>query len=201
MKKPILVTYATMAGSTGDSAGWIADEIVAAGHPVKCSPIAAVADITGFAGVILGAPMILGFHRGARAFLRHHRRDFTHVPLAVFTLAMSLTETGTDTLHGVPVYVDPSLPKLPETPGRLNLHERYANASSYLGPVLRTVRPVKPAGMAIFGGRMEYGRLKWWAVLFAMGIVRAPAGDKRDETQMRAWAREIAEMWDNPPTK
>jgi hypothetical protein len=38
---------------------------------------------------------------------------------------------------------------------------------------------------------MEYGRLKWWAVLFAMLVVQAPAGEKRNWTAIREWAREV----------
>jgi menaquinone-dependent protoporphyrinogen IX oxidase len=44
--------------------------------------------------------------------------------------------------------------------------------------------------IGVFGGRLEYGRLKWWAVLFAMFIVQAPAGDKRNWPAIRAWADE-----------
>ena len=38
---------------------------------------------------------------------------------------------------------------------------------------------------------MEYGRLKWWAVLFAMLIIQAPAGDKRNWTAIKSWAAEL----------
>jgi hypothetical protein len=30
--------------------------------------------------------------------------------------------------------------------------------------------------------------LKWWAVLFAMLIIQAPAGDRRNWAAIRAWA-------------
>jgi hypothetical protein len=42
--------------------------------------------------------------------------------------------------------------------------------------------------VALFGGRLEYGRLKWWAVLFVMFIIQAPAGDRRSWAAIRAWA-------------
>jgi hypothetical protein len=35
---------------------------------------------------------------------------------------------------------------------------------------------------------LEYGRLKWWAVLFVMLVVQAPAGDRRNWPAIRAWA-------------
>jgi hypothetical protein len=42
--------------------------------------------------------------------------------------------------------------------------------------------------IGVFGGRLDYGRLKVWAVLFAMLIIRAPAGDRRNWTAIRSWA-------------
>jgi hypothetical protein len=35
---------------------------------------------------------------------------------------------------------------------------------------------------------MDYGRLKWWAVVFAMQIIQAPAGDRRNWMAIRSWA-------------
>jgi menaquinone-dependent protoporphyrinogen IX oxidase len=42
--------------------------------------------------------------------------------------------------------------------------------------------------VGFFGGRLEYGRLKWWAVLFVMVIIQAQAGDRRNWTAIRSWA-------------
>ena len=46
--------------------------------------------------------------------------------------------------------------------------------------------------IGVFGGRLEYGRLPWWAVVFAMFIIQAPAGDKRNWPTIRAWAAGLA---------
>jgi hypothetical protein len=40
----------------------------------------------------------------------------------------------------------------------------------------------------MFGGRLEYGRLPVWAVLFAMFVIQAPAADRRDWPFIRRWA-------------
>lgn len=191
----ILVTYATMAGSTVEVARTLADEFARIGLETEVLPIEAVGEVDSYAGVVLGAPMILGFHRGALRFLRKHRAAFRRVPLAVFALGMSLTETGVRSLDGVPVRIDPGLPKPPQQPGRLSLRERYATVGSYLGPVLRTVRPARPVRLGLFGGRLEYGRLKWWAVIFAMLIVRAQAGDRRNPAAIRDWAASLARVF------
>jgi hypothetical protein len=38
---------------------------------------------------------------------------------------------------------------------------------------------------------LEYGRLKWWAVLFVMVIIQATAGDRRSWPAIRAWAAKL----------
>ena len=91
-------------------------------------------------------------------------------------------------LDGVPVTIDENLPKAPEKQGKLNFRERYARLSNYLAPILKAIHPVKPVSIGFFGGRLEYGRLKVWAVLFVMLVIRARAGDQRNWPAIRAWA-------------
>jgi len=189
--KSVLVTYATMAGSTAEVAQAVGEQIAKGGSQVEVKPISEVNDLDGYDGVVIGGPMIMGWHRAALKFLKKNRGTFQHIPLAIFVTAMSLTQTGETNLEGVPVYVDENLPKAPEKEGNLNFRERYARLSNYLQPILRAISPAKPTSMAIFGGRMEYGRLKWWAVLFAMLIIRAPAGERRNWAAIRAWAAEL----------
>lgn len=186
--KPILVTYATLAGSTAEVAQAVGEEIEAAGWPVEVRPMAEVGEVTGYAAVVAGGPMILGWHRGALAFLRRHRGAWRQVPLAVFVTAMSLTQTDETGAGEVPVTVDEKLPKPPAQAGRLDFRERYATLRNYLRPILGAVKPSRPATMGVFGGRLEYGRLPWWAVIFAMVIVRAAAGERRNWPAIRAWA-------------
>ncbi len=189
--KRILVTYASMAGSTAEVAETIAEELAGSGLQVEVLPINEVESLAGFDGVVVGGPMIMGWHRAALRFLRKNRGAFERIPLAVFILAMSLTRTGEMDPDGAPVYVDEKLPKPPAIEGRLNFRERYARLANYLRPILQATRPVKPASIGVFGGRLEYGRLKWWAVLFAMLIVQAPAGERRNWPAIRAWAQGI----------
>lgn len=189
--KRILVTYATMAGSTADVAKTVAEEIAKSGAQVDVLPLSAVKDLAAYDGVVVGAPMIMGWHRAASGFLKRHRSAFQRIPLAIFVTAMSLTQTGESSVDGVPVTVDEKLPKPPEVEGRLKFKERYARLSNYIRPILRATRPVKPVSIGVFGGRLEYGRLKWWAVLFAMLIIQAPAGDRRNWDAIRAWAANL----------
>ena len=184
----MLVAYATMAGSTVEVAQAVGEEITKRGLQVDILPIGEVKALQAYDGVVVGGPMIMGWHRTALNFLKKNRQAFQQIPLAVFVTAISLTQTGETSLDGVPVTVDENLPKTPADAERLNFRERYARLSSYLGPILKATRPSKPVSIGVFGGRLEYGRLKWWAVLFVMLIIQAPAGDKRNWEAIRAWA-------------
>ena len=186
--KKILVAYATFTGSTAEVAEAVADELAKHGFQVNVHPLSQVQSLEEYDGVVLGAPMILGWHRAALKFLKKHREAFQRIPLAVFVMAISLTQTGETSVGGVPIFLDAQLPKPPQKQGRLSFRERYARLANYARPILRATRPAKPVNIGFFGGRLEYGRLKWWAVLFVMLIIQAQAGDRRNWAVIRSWA-------------
>lgn len=195
--KKILVTYATLSGTTAEVAQAVGEEIAKSGMQVDILPVASVKDLDSYDGVVLGAPMIAGWHRSALSFVSKHRKSWTHVPLAFFATAMSLTRTTTNSLDGVPLCIDNALPKPPQKPDRLTFRERYARAENYARPMLNAARPAKPVSIALFGGRLEYGRLPWWAVVFAMFIIQAPAGDKHNWPFIRSWAAGIPQAFEH----
>ena len=187
----ILVAFATMAGSTMQVAEAVGEEIAKSGAQVDVLPISEIEHLQAYDGVVVGGPMIMGWHRKALRFLKKHRKAVQKIPLAVFVMAMSLTETDETPAEGVMVIIDEKLPKPPENKAELSFRERYARPSKYLAPILRATRPVKPVSIGVFGGWLEYGRLKWWAVLFAMLVIQALAGDRRNWEMIRAWAAEL----------
>jgi menaquinone-dependent protoporphyrinogen oxidase len=187
----ILVAYATMAGSTAEVAQAVGEEISKSGLQVDVLPVAQVHNLEAYDGVVLGGPMIMGWHRAALRFLKKNRRSFERIPFALFLMAMSLTQSGEMSVDGIPIFVDEKLPKPPAEAGKLNFKERYARLVNYLRPILSAARPFMPVSIAVFGGRLEYGRLKWWAVLFVMLIIQAPAGDRRNWAAIRTWASEL----------
>jgi menaquinone-dependent protoporphyrinogen oxidase len=180
-----------MAGSTSEVAQAVGEEIGKSGYQVDVIPLNEIKSFESYDGVVVGAPMIMGWHRAALGLLKKHRDVFQHIPLAVFVMAMSLTQADEAKVDGVAVYVDENLPKPPLKPGNLSFRENYARLSKYLQPIFRAIRPAKPVSIGVFGGRLEYGRLKWWAVLFVMLIIRAPAGDRRNWTAIRSWAEAL----------
>jgi menaquinone-dependent protoporphyrinogen oxidase len=180
-----------MAGSTAEVAQAVGEEIARGGLQVDILPISQVKDLGAYDGVVVGAPMIMGWHREALGFLKKQRQALPAKPLAIFVMALSLTRTTETGLGDLPVIVDEKLPKPPAKAGSLSFRERYARLEKYLRPILKTARPAQPASIGVFGGRLEYGRLKWWAVLFVMLVIQAPGGDRRNWDAIRTWAADL----------
>jgi menaquinone-dependent protoporphyrinogen oxidase len=188
MEKKCLVVYATNSGSTQEVAEAVAEEVRKSRITVDLRPLEEVSDLSQYEAVVIGAPMILGWHRGAVKFLKKHQQALSQRQVAYFMTAMSLTKTDESELKGVSLLIDPNLPKEPGNPVRLSLSERYATVQRYLGSVLKSVPEVKPVSVAFFGGKLEYFRLKLIQMLFVMLIVRAQPGDRRNWPVIREWA-------------
>jgi menaquinone-dependent protoporphyrinogen oxidase len=193
----ILVTYATLSGTTVEVAQAIGEEITRKGLQVDVLPLEKVKDLDAYDGLVLGGPMVMGWHRSASAFLKKHNRQLSHKPLAVFVMAMSLTNSSEKSVAGVPLFIDEKLPKPPVTEDHPTFRERYANVINYTRPILNAAGPAKPLSIALFGGRLDYGRLAWWAVMFVMLVIQAPAGDRRNWPAIRAWAAGIPEAFEH----
>ena len=86
MTTSILVAYATRHGSTAQVAGAIAGYLRARVDETALAPARGVRDpVDGYALVVLGAPLYSGrWHRDAHRFLKRHRGELAHVPVAVF---------------------------------------------------------------------------------------------------------------------
>ena len=186
--KPVLVAYTTNAGSTEDVAKAVAEELGKAGASVEVRRLEEVATLEPYGNVVVGGPMIVGWHRAATRFVKQHQKELGQRKVAYFFTAMSLTQTGESSVLGVPVTLDAQAAKAPKTPGRLSFRERYSSMTDYLRPVLKAAPQVKPVSAAFFGGQLQMFRLKLWQMLFVMIVIRAQPGDLRDFELIRKWA-------------
>ena len=180
----ILVTYATNAGSTVKIAEAVAAEL-SKNTAVETLPLDKVTSLEPYSAVVLGAPMILGWHRGALAFLKRNQAALGQKPLAIFVTCVNLTQTGETSLEGVPLFIDEKLPKAPKNPARLGFKENYSTPKNYLSPILKLVKPVS---IGIFGGSLQYFSMKWWQAPFVLLVIQAMPGDKRNWKAIADWA-------------
>ncbi len=188
----ILVVYATRSGSTAEVAEALAAEFRAAGMEVDVSTAASDPDPSQYAAVVVGGPMIMGWHRQAVRYVARHRDALAARPTALFITAASLTETGEDQVDGAAIVVDPWLAKPPRVPGRLSLKERYARPAHYLKPARKKAPGMRPVSVAFFAGCLDLTRLRLWEKLFVLLVIRATPGDARHWEAMRTWARDLA---------
>lgn len=195
--KRILVAYATVSGSTAEVAQVLGEEIGKQGIETQVLPLDQVADLVPYSAVVVGAPMILGWHRSACAFVKAHRRALEHTPLALFATAMSLTATGEMAVKNVPVYVDQALAKPPRNPQHPTFRENYASISRYASPMLNAAGAARPVSIAFFGGRLDYYRLQPLARIFVMLIIQAQPGDRRNWEAIRSWAGSLPPLFDS----
>ncbi len=194
----ILVAYTTNAGTTVDVAQAIADELGKDGAQAEVRRLEEIASLEGYSGVVVGAPMIMGWHPAAVRFIKKFKGPLSRMPVAYFFTAMRLTGPGETSFAGIPLSIDPAVIVQPANPHRLGIKERYASLRNYLQPVLSAAPAVRPVSLGFFGGRLEMFRLKWWQALFVMVVIQAPPGGVHDLPLIRTWAAGLRPLLGDP---
>ena len=131
MTSPVLVAYATKAGSTREVAEVVARTLREHGLEADVRPVGEIGTLAPYAGVVLGTAIYMGrVHKDARRFLRSHRRELADRPLAVF--AMGPQSLAPDDVASSRAQLDHTLARFPE---------------------------LRLATVAIFGGVVDPGKL------------------------------------------
>ncbi|MCE1255230.1 MAG: hypothetical protein LWX83_16985 [Anaerolineae bacterium] len=188
--KKVLVVYITKSGSTAEVAAFIGKELSRSGAAVDVKTAADVQSLSGYDAVILGAPMIMGWHPQALEFLRRHQAALQGKQLSCFVTALSLTQDGAPQ-PGATLFYDPHLIKEPKNPQKLGFKENFTTVSHYLEPILADGLAVKPSRIAFFGGSLDLSRLDIFSSFFVRFIVGAKAGDYRNWDAIQAWANQL----------
>ena len=141
--------------------------------------------------VVVGGPMIRGWHKDALKFVVKHRVELAARPTAFFITAASLTDTGENEVKGVPIVKDPWLAKRPRDQAKLGRKERYALPSHYLGDILAKVAPLRPRLAAFFAGSLDLTTMGFLDKFFVLLVVGAAPGDGRNWQAIREWARAL----------
>ena len=184
----VLLVYATRHGSTKEVAEAVAEEFRTAGAEVELREASSAPAPDGFDAVVVGAPMIMGWHKDAEKYVKRHHEALARVPAAFFVTAASLTEDGQDNVRGVPVVKDPWLVKKPRNADKLTRKERYALPSHYLGDIFKVCGPAQPRSAAFFAGSLDLTTMNVFEKLFVLLIVGATPGDGRHWDFVREWA-------------
>lgn len=153
----VLVAYASKRGSTREVADAVAATLREHGCEVDLEPAAKVKDAEAYDGVVLGGALYRGgWHRGARRFLRRHRRRLARVPTAV--LALGPRRDGAEAFERSRRQLERALAKVPD---------------------------VEPVATAVFGGVdrergidfRDWDAIRTWAESFGARLEDQPSAN------------------------
>jgi menaquinone-dependent protoporphyrinogen IX oxidase len=193
--KTILIAYTTNAGTTSEVAQAIGDELAKdSRYSVEVKRLEEADSLDTYHAVVIGAPMIFGWHRGARKFIKKHQDHLSRLPVAYFVTAMNLTKTDETSLEGIPLSVDPVVAKPVKRAGHLSFKERYSLPANYLRPILKTAPKIRPVAVAFFGGKLAMYRMKWWQVLFVLIFIQIQQGGSHNMPFIREWAASLRNL-------
>lgn len=188
----MLLVYATRHGSTREVADAFAEGLRDAFAEVDVREAKAAPGPAGYDAVVVGGPMIMGWHKDARKYLKRHKEQLAAVPFALFVTAASLTEDGVDAVQGMPIAKDPWLVKKPRSADKLSRKERYALPRHYVGDILKDCAPARPRSVALFAGSLDLTTMNVFEKLFVLLVIGATPGDGRHFDFIREWATGLA---------
>ncbi|MEZ4668121.1 MAG: flavodoxin domain-containing protein [Anaerolineae bacterium] len=161
MRNKILVAYATRTGSTREVAEFVAQILRKAGAEVDVRLAREIFDLSWYDGVVLGTA-IRDKHALPEAitFAQRHQRQMRDMPVAYFTLGITMIEN---------------------TPQNRQL------ATGYIEPLLQAKQPVS---LGLFAGRIDQSLLSWPRRLLLSLFKSGPMAeaDHRDWDKIRDWA-------------
>ena len=167
MENKILVTYASVAGSTAGVAEAIGKSLVEGGAQVDVLPMRQVTDLAPYRAVFAGSA-IHGqkWLPEAMAFMRAHQSELSHKPFASFMVCITLSMA--------------------------NSGQYLEGLKSWMSPVRDLVRPVSEG---YFAGALDFSRLPFSFNVLAMRLVVLlgmwKEGDHRDWNAIRIWAESL----------
>ena len=200
MSNKILVTFATMSGSTADIGTTIAEELQQSGTTVDVTPVQQVQSVQDYDAVIIGGPMIMGWHRDALGFVHKQAAILASKQVAYFFTSLNLCQTENSQETASTFFVDPQHGTPPKNPKSLTFKEKHTLPENYVKPVYKKLPNVKPVSVAFFGGKLDYGTLKLPARLFVKFLIHGTEGDRRNWEAIREWTALLQEKLNGATT-
>ena len=160
-KKPILIAYATRAGSTKEVAQSIAESLIKHGAHVELHPVGDITNLASYSAVILGSAIRAGrWLPEAVNFVKQHKAELENLPLVYFLVCATMQE---------------------DTP------EHHDEVLAYLQPVRAILEPLD---IGMFAGKIDMDELGFFAK-FVLKAMRKKEGDWRDWEAVHDWAGKI----------
>jgi menaquinone-dependent protoporphyrinogen oxidase len=167
MANKILVTYASVAGSTAGVAEAIGKSLAEGGAQVDVLPMKSVKDLATYQAVVAGSA-IHGqrWLPEAMQFIRDHQAELARIPFASFMVCITLSMTNPDQYR--------------------------EGLKTWMNSVRDLVRPVSEG---YFAGALDFSRVPFSFNVLAMRFVVLTGmwkeGDHRDWNAIRAWAESL----------
>ena len=130
MGDKILVAYASRAGSSGEVAEAIGEVLCGGGAAVDVRLAKDVTDVSPYRAVVVGSAIYMGrWMSEAVKFVETHRDALSRVPVAYFTVCLTMKD---------------------------DTEENRRTVAAYLDPVREVVQPLD---VGLFAGRLDYSKL------------------------------------------
>jgi menaquinone-dependent protoporphyrinogen IX oxidase len=188
----IFIGYTTNAGSTREIADAMAVEIKKSGHNVDVDLLSSKPDLIAYDTVVIGAPMILGWHKEAAEFVKKNEVILAQKRVAFFATSLKLTRNPAVKLDSLPLSLDPSLAADPIESGKLAFKERFTTVDHYVLPMVKNAPLIKPMTIAFFNGKLDMSKLNLFQKAFVRFVVQAMPGDFRNWDFIKAWSHDFA---------
>jgi len=169
MSKPILVTYASRAGSTTGVAEEIARTLTEQGAQVELRPMQEITDLAPYSAVVAGSAIQRGkWLPEAMEFIEKYQDALAYKPFAAFQVCMTLSVKNEKFASIVPDWLEP----------------------------VRVL--VKPVCEGFFAGALDISKVPsfWDRVKFRLSVLFGvwTEGDHRNWNAIHAWAAAVKPM-------
>lgn len=161
----ILVTYASMYGSTGGIAETIGQTLCRNGVQVDVKHLKHVSEVNGYDAVVVGSAIRSSkWMPEALEFVEGQRKTLSEMPVAYFLSCLTLAQPNEKT-------------------------QKWAEA--FLDPLRKAVPEVKPVGVGLFAGVLDYGKMSFPVRMIMKQKMKQHGvgeGDYRSWDNIRNWA-------------
>lgn len=161
MKSRLLIAYGSRCGSTGGVAEAIGQTLCETGTAVDVRLVKNANDLRPYQGVIVGSAIRMGkWLPEVVEFVKTNQDTLSRIPVAYFVVCLSMKDDTAENRNKVLAYLD---------------------------PVRKQVPQVKPLGIGLFAGAIDFNKLSFLHNLM-LKVKGATEGDFRNWSAIRSWA-------------